>query len=235
MLYLFLSILIISIIFYFCNRYKYENFTTRILYNGDEWNHYRIGDLYSFNKFVGCSSKNPQCRYDDYHNFNFPNSIAHYYTMYNPKNTPKNRDAMLLAIKVVNSRTYTETTECCLHIRVGDVINMGDDSALKYSRKNDTIWWNNVLVWLRSKQIKNIVIMAGSHTKDDERKSLEYINDRKQFLENNGFNISLRLGNSPDQDILTAFNSKYFISTGGTYGKLMKELSSLNNVIVYDL
>lgn len=139
-----------------------------------------------------------------------------------------------MAIKIVDSKTYTEQIECCFHIRVGDVINISDKSALKYSRKNNTVWWNNVLVWLKTKQIKKIVIMAGSHTKIDEHKSIDYINDRKSYLENNGFDVSLRLGNSPDQDILTAFNSKYFVSTGGTYGSLMKELSSLNNVIVYE-
>lgn len=228
--------ILLFIVFYLYNKYTYEYFntTTQLLYNGDQWNHYRIGDLYRFNTFLGCSDKNPKCRYDDYHSFNFPNSIAHFYTMYNQKNIPKNKDAMLLAIKVVDSRIYTESIECCLHIRVGDVINHGDKSALKYSRKNDTLWWDNLLVWLKNKHIKNIVIMAGMHTKLDERKSIDYINDRKVFLEDNGFNLSLRLGNSPDQDIITAFNSKYFVSTGGTYGALMRELSSLNNVSVYN-
>lgn len=224
-------------LFCLCRRYQlstlYEKYTNAAnggtLYNGDYWKEYRIGDLYRFGKFVGCGKKNPGCKDDDYHNIHFPKSIAHYYSIFNNPKKRTNEKAMHLAIKKVNSNHNIDNIDCCFHIRTGDVINISDKTAKKYSRKGDVDWWIQVVKWLKQQNIKTITIMSGSHTLDDQTKSLQYIFDRKAFLEQNGFRVNLRLGKSPDEDILTAYNSNYFVSTGGTYGKLMKSLSALNN------
>lgn len=204
----------------------------KILYNGDYWKEYRIGDLYRFGTFIGCGEKNPKCENDDYHNIHFPHSIAHYYSIFNNPKKQTNKEALHKAVEKVNSTYNIERIECCLHIRVGDVMNMNDNKAKTYSKKGDIAWWNNTVTWLKNNQIKNIAIMAGSHFNVNPTNSLNYIEDRKQFLEKNRFNVTLRLGNSPDEDILTAYNSKYFITTGGTYGKLMKDIASINDTVI---
>ena len=44
------------------------------------------------------------------------------------------------------------------------------------------------------------------------------------FLENNGTNVILRIGQSPDEDILYVSNFKHFIGTGGGYSLLLSKI-----------
>ena len=55
-------------------------------------------------------------------------------------------------------------------------------------------------------------------------KSYEYIMAIKTFLEKNGFEVKLRLRKNPDDDLIYASNSKYFLPSGGGYSKLISML-----------
>ena len=60
------------------------------------------------------------------------------------------------------------------------------------------------------------------------KESENYIKDRKKFLTDHNLTVDLRLGQSPDEDLIMCFYVKHFISTGGGYGKLIKELKKNN-------
>ena len=62
--------------------------------------------------------------------------------------------------------------------------------------------------------------------------SAKYIEDRKNFLLQNipTLNIKYNLGKSPDEDVLLCAYVKHFITTGGGYGKLIKEINELNKM-----
>ena len=56
--------------------------------------------------------------------------------------------------------------------------------------------------------------------------SAQYLENRRRYLIDNipNINIVFRVGKSPDEDILFCKNAKHFISTGGGFGKLLKEI-----------
>lgn len=207
-----------------------------VLYNGDYWNEYRIGDLFRFGSFVGCGKKNPNCMNDKYHEVAFPNSIAFYYHKYNPTNIQSNTASMKKAIDTVSKQLRTPSFECVLHMRVGDVMLLADKKkVVHYTKLDDFEWWQKVMTWVKEHNIKHITIIAGSHTSNiREAPSMTYILQTKKLFEKNNINVTLQIGGSPDLDIVTACNAKHFITTGGTYGKLIKQLALLNNVTVFE-
>ena len=233
---------IISSILYLCSKKGSDkmlesfNLTEKhTLYNGDYWEEYRIGDLYKFGTFIGCKQKNESCENDDYHSLHFPFSIAFYYHMYNYDNIVSNTEAMYKAVKKVNEKFNIPKADCVLHVRVGDVMTKKNKKVFNdYTKKDDSEWWMEVVEWCMNHNINDITIMAGSHLKVDERSSFKYIEDIKNLLNDSLLNVHLQIGNSPDRDILTAYNSNYFISTGGTFGNLMKVMAKLNNVKVFE-
>lgn len=228
LLYFFLSLILLLSVLLSGKTKKNNERNNIILYNGDYWNNYRIGDLYRFGKF-----KNNL--YHKYHMTSFPHSIAYYYHLYNPTDIVSNEKAMKKAINKVQHIINYKKVESVLHIRVGDV--MSQKNTNRYSKVNNVEWWDNYIKWLKTYNVKNVTIIAGSHNQKLPHKwtkSINYLLDRKVYLENNGLSVGLSIGNSPDEDIITAYNSKYFASTGGGYGFLMKTLSKLNNVNIYN-
>ena len=123
-----------------------------------------------------------------------------------------------------------------MHIRIGDILckyiyphNLRN-TPLIYAKKGDTVWWNDVINYIKKNNIKKVVIIAGSLFKKCLKESKDYIEDRIQFLKQNGLKIKYNLGQSPDDDILMCAYVKHFITTGGGYGNLIKQLNKLNKL-----
>jgi cobalamin biosynthesis Co2+ chelatase CbiK len=93
-----------------------------------------------------------------------------------------------------------------------------------YSKQGDNSWWSEILDYIRNNGINEVVIVAGLHQEKCLKESEEYIINRKTFLENNGLKVTLRLGSSPDEDILLCYYVKHFKSTGGGYGQLINQI-----------
>jgi hypothetical protein len=237
----FILIMIFSIVFSKKNSKleHFDQYKSYKLYNGDYWQEYRIGDLYRFGTFVGCGYKNKGCNDDKYHMKYFPNSIAYFYQVYNPKNLKQNKIAMKKAIEeVIRMQKKHDNLKNVLHLRVGDVMLLSNRAKQNiYSKNDDKIWWSEYLKWCKQNQLREVLIIAGSHNVKSRQKwkpSLDFIFKIKCLLEANGIHVELKIGGSPDDDIISAFSAKYFASTGGTFGKLIKELSKHNNVNVYE-
>jgi hypothetical protein len=209
----------------------------RILYTGDYWNEYRIGDLYHLwhkeMTFSRDRTNMPNCRQGRcfpidlyYHRTHFPGSIAANYHEHNVNGTNNNKVAMMEAIRDYEKSHPYIPTDCVLHMRVGDVVN---DNLTMYTKIDNKPWWDRLITQLGTHpEIKTITIIAGMHKKIPEQKSIEFINSVQTMLNARGYKVVLNLGRSPDDDILTAYHSKYVVSTGGGYGRLLVEFACDN-------
>ena len=207
------------------------NEISRLLYNGDEWNSYRLGDVYFLDENDRIYDPN---FYENvlYHKTHFPGSIANEYINTNTSGR-ENKKLMKNIIQSKSKDTSRHNDTLFLHIRVGDVICVKDNDwmnkvngPLYYSKVGNVTWWNDVLKYIQSNNITKVVIISGVHKKLCLQESANYISDRSAFLKENipGLKISYRLGQSPDEDILMCYYVKHFISTGGGYGLLIKEI-----------
>ena len=220
----FFVFLFIVFAFYWFNK---DNFNSP-LYNGDQWNKYRLGDVYNVSK------KNSLYKPWGignilYHKTEFPGSIANEYINRNKID----KENYNLLKEIIDSKTIDRSDNpdtLFLHIRIGDVLCEKTlwlnkiNGPKSYSKVGETDWWNDILTYIRENQINRVVILAGSHKRSCLKESEDYIEDRKKFLIENGLNVDLRLGQSPDEDLIMCFYGKHFISTGGGYGNMIKHL-----------
>jgi len=199
------------------------------LYNGDKWANYRLGDVFLISK----NNRMYSPKYFDnilYHKTEYPGTIANEYIN---KNTTEGKNVQLIQ-QIIESKTkdtYNYPDTLFLHIRVGDVICVKDNEwinqvngPLYYSKVGDTDWWNGVLDYIAKNKITKVVIVSGSHKSECLGESMSYLDDRKEFLEKNGLHVVYRLGQSPDEDLIMCYYVKHFITTGGGYGNMIKEI-----------
>jgi len=228
----FILVLILVLILALINQTKQkfgEETLANSLYNGDKWNKYRLGDVF----YGELDSK----YYDPNHGWNivyhktkYPGTIANEYINKNTENKNYKLLREIIESRTSDKNTYPETL--FLHIRVGEVICKSVDwtndveKLLVYSKVGDDQWWNDVKEYILSNNIKKVVIIAGTHTTECLDESAKYIEDRKNFFEREipGIKVEYRLGQSPDDDLILVYYVKHFISTGGGFGRLIKEL-----------
>ena len=136
-----------------------------------------------------------------------------------------------------------EDNSFVLHMRVGDVLcrhhaNVkrwfaASSSMIKhYTKKDNPEWWRDILKFMNEKNLDKVYIIVGSHTPYCLLESEDFIMDRVNMFKKNGKDVVLRIGNSPDADILWVRRAKYFKSTGGGYGKVLG-IASQENSDVY--
>ena len=228
------TILIVCLFFKHCQEFlkRKESFT---LYNGDEYLEYRLGDLYylwsSNTKYPEKNISNENCKIGrcfavdgKYHQKYFPNSIADKYHQFNTNNSKRNTQALMKAVKTYAlENNFNRKYSFVFHLRIGDVIE-----------NNQSNYYSNVYLENLSEytDINHVHIVAGMHQKNDESKSLAFIEQIKNELLNRNYNVTLVLGNSPDHDVMMAYNAKYIASSGGGYGRLLIEVA-VNNGATY--
>jgi hypothetical protein len=200
------------------------------LYNGDDWANYRLGDVFYQDlnsEFYDLNSDNNVL----YHKNKYAGTIANEYINKNNQNNNYKLLQNIIESRITNKNTYPDTL--FLHIRVGDVLCVKDDEWLNkvngplyYSKVGDTNWWNKLINYIKDSNIKRVVIISGSHMNKCLTESVKYIEDRKDFLisEVPELKVEYRLGQSPDDDIILVYYVKHFITTGGGYGNMIKEI-----------
>ena len=198
---------------------------------------YRIGEMLQSEKY-----RNDKLG-KEYHLKMFPNSIVSKYL----KISNENNNYILLKeiIKNTSLKKYNEILPknyCLVQLRVGDVIDLDKwsvDDFLNQERlyKNginyvkDKKFFANKIYTLKNYNVKNILISAGSHfLLDSFKKSYEYINKIKKIFENEIFNVKLLLGIHPDDNMIISLNADYFIESGGSYSKLLANIT--NGIII---
>ena len=159
-------------------------------------------------------------------------------------------------IEIVNNKFYRDininkSTDCLMHVRVGDVIDelcSGKHFLNKFYRNINTKNEKKKLKIIRCNYIKplkyfqqkikkliemgitKVYLMAGAHIKLPSYKySTYYINKIVEEIEKAGLQVELKLGGSPDDDLLFSMNFDYFIPSEGQYCRLIKELNEKIN------
>jgi hypothetical protein len=159
-------------------------------------------------------------------------------------------------IGIINNKFYRDininkSTDCLMHVRVGDVIDelcSGQNFLNKFYKnitkktekdKKNIVWCHYMkpLKYFQQKikkliklGITKVYLMAGAHIKLTSYKySTYYINKILEEIEKAGLQVELKLGGSPDDDLLFSMNFDYFIPSEGQYCRLIKELNQKIN------
>lgn len=187
----------------------------------------------------------------NYHDI-YPNSILSEYLKLS-NYTEQDWDTL---IEIVNNKFYRDininkSTDCLMHVRVGDAIdelcsgqnflNKFYKNITKMDNKNksniircDYIkplkYFQQKIKKLIEMGITKVYLMAGAHIKLPSYKySTYYINKIVEEIEKAGLQVELKLGGSPDDDLLFSMNFDYFIRSEGQYCRLIKELNQKIN------
>ena len=210
------------------------------LYN-KQWDYYRIGDVFKWGKSLNYKSIK-------YHEEQFPDSIA---AEYLTKIKDNERNDINLFKNILDNRpklkNLPEKNSFVLHMRVGDVFCKStagelDPQQLKeigidkwhdhYTKKDNPDWWYDILAFMNEKNIDKLYIIVGSHSPECLLESSDFIMDRVNMFKKNDKYVFLRIGNSPDEDILWAQHAKNFATTGGGYGKLIGKCVKKNGGVL---
>lgn len=159
-------------------------------------------------------------------------------------------------IEIVHNKFYRDininkSTDCLMHVRVGDVIDelcSGQNFLNKFYKninKKQEKWTSKLIICKYIKPLKyfqqkikkliemgitKVYLMAGAHIKLPSYKySTYYINKIVEEIEKAGLQVELKLGGSPDDDLLFSMNFDYFILSEGQYCRLIKELNQKIN------
>jgi uncharacterized membrane protein len=196
------------------------NISEKQLYNGKEWEGYRLGDI--IKKYQNVAEKSFK---------KFPNSIgAKYYSLTKKKNELDILNQIIHSPEFIKYHSPKNT--CSLHLRLGDILSK---HLIKQDRYYHPISYyeNHVIPQLKKYEINEIDVIAGTHYNMYLVKSMEYLLNLIIILEKHNINIKkIRLGNSPDEDFVFMCTSKYFIRSGGGYSSLICEMIKKNNGIV---
>ena len=208
------------------------------LYN-KQWDHYRIGDVYNWGK-----GNDHDYNSIKYHEEQFPDSIA---AEYLTKLKDNEKNDINLFKNILDNRpklkNLPEKNSFVLHMRVGDVFckHKGYWMSMKggvkgminrYTKKDDPKWWSDILAFMNEKNIDKLYIIVGSHSPECLIESSDFIMDRVNMFKKNNKYVFLRIGNSPDEDILWAQHAKNFASTGGGYGRLIEKCVKKNGGVL---
>jgi len=239
-------ILIIYLIYCYIQNNNNNNKDEFNLYSS--WNGYRLGDIVG-----GAGGTEPIKQL--HNNKLFDNSIAKKYL--EQCNNVKGDYKLLTNIVHDHCKSNNQNNQntCIVHLRTGDIFDSWW-STMNINKINKM--WNDELYDTKSMfkyyfsknhylqkidklnkiNIQNIIILAGSHYKDDQNKNIfpnssHYINLVKNLFQNNGFNVELRLGNIPDDDVCLVYNNKYFLPSKGQFTKILTKIcEEKGNIII---
>ena len=223
-------ILVLILVFFYFKKKKFTNtIDYKKIYNGGQWNKYRLGDV--FLQHLDYPHYDPN--YDDnilYHKTEYKCYIANEYINKNNENQNYKLLNTIIDSKSKDKSDYPNTL--FLHIRVGDILcdsitYVEGGGALYYAKKGDINWWNEIVEYIQINNISKVIIIAGSHTNRCLKESNNYILDRTDFLmsELPNLKIDYRIGQSPDDDVLICAYVKHFKTTGGGFGNLINDIN----------
>ncbi len=192
------------------------------LYNGPEWDGYRIGDFLKYKKMQ-----------DKSYVSKYPGSIAEKYLEIN-KGEFKNNNTQSILKALEETCNEEDSGHVVIHLRIGDVTDRylrkygractrkRYVSPEKYKRIGEEIKKRGIN---RNKKIK---IIAGIHLKKVDghqinvQDSIDYINEVKKQLDLGDIEV---VSGSPDRDMCMASNAALFIPSKGGFSELAAHMT----------
>jgi hypothetical protein len=217
----FLSVIIITLLFLYINIYHKETFID----NKKKWENYRLGDIYKY--YTDLKHEKVKYGYINSIPSKYHGSIGAEYVL---KNESKNINFNLL-LKIVNERTKKMTyspnsNELILHLRIGDAIQGYNSKTDKfdylsnYATKLETLT-KNINIFKN----KRVIIFYGNHVSRAKKKYSElYLTHLRQLFKNNNIKFEETSNGDPDEDFLIMCNAKTFIKSGGGYSNLIAQV-----------
>jgi hypothetical protein len=188
------------------------------------WFHYRLGDMvrYSSVRRLGGREKHYEL---------YPDSLASQYMR--ETDISDNLDVLINLIRKYPQNLRPKEDELVVHLRAGNVIDKSEYTVEELLEKRRPFGVHNLnyvkpLSFYKrhlnkiEKQIKKITLVAGGNLTHDFTKSKEYIQAIKSLFEKSGFDVQVRLGNPPDDDFIYMCRSRFFISSGGHFSRLVR-------------
>ena len=183
------------------------------LYTG--WENYRIGDLFlwgdQYESVKGITLRG------------FPNSIGARYI--HAGGGTRNYDAMVSVLRAepVSSANTPGPDSVVVHLRIGDV--------WEESRYNGQSFYQVPLSFYEQHlgelpaDITNAILVGGAHIRyDSYPRSSVYIDRVREYFRGRGFTVQLRLGRTPDDDIIFMTRARYFMQSGGGFSYLLAQM-----------
>ena len=160
---------------------------------------------------------------------NYPGSIVAEYASRTDKS--ENYEVLADIVKKRGSNLLKDLDTCVLHLRVGDVIDSVIDAGhsieeiVKERISTNGLHWghytpslSDILEGLdKISDTKDVTIVAGTHLTCNKDNSCKYIEAIEEGLRENGYKVSLRLGEKPDDDYVLMCLARNFVSSGGNY------------------
>jgi hypothetical protein len=213
------------------------------------WEKYRLSDMLRNPRvrYGACNIKKYKSEYERYL-IEFPNSIATKYISTLSESEKELGGVELNKLtRILQSFPKVEQDEksIYIHLRIGDVCVADNDVRFNRRMTPQEICYHGVLLKYGNKEkyycnpwchydkkikecVKNgankrIIIVSGMHTLDKGiEESKEVIRLYKLQLEQNGYEVDLHIGNTPDSDFILLYRANYFIEGGGGYGELIR-------------
>ena len=192
-----------------------------------------------------CTSAHWANTVEDFHCSAWPASLACRYCR--ATNEENNYKALADIIQNVDSANTPEADVAVAHLRVGDVLsdNWLGAGGSSVERILDGppicsgVWTNedhggetrrcyiknlayyDIQIRKLPPSVRTVYLVAGSHHRGGYQRSSDYIRGVRNFFNSKGFRVHLRLGGSPDEDVVFMSRAKHFIQGGGGFSILL--------------
>ena len=196
---------------------------------------YRLGDMVKNeifrNKEVG----------KQYHYDHFVDSIA---TQYMQRTDKDNQYDILIEIvkdRTIDKKFIPPKDMLLIHLRTGNVIDDTPFTAeeflsreIKYNNGYNYVkpisYYQNKLSEIQKLKIRSIMLITGFYMNlESSEKSLEYLYRIGEYFRNKGFKVFQRIDFNADDDFVYMCNAKYFISSGGGFSLIIKNIIQKRN------
>jgi len=214
-------------------RYIYNRYTRPIydIYNGPEWDEYRLGDVIKGWMFPRPEDK----KYLKNVHIKWPNSIADKYMkrVGYPQSFKNNDMDTLRDIFTDMDHDTPDNDTVVIHVRIGDISS--PKTATKVHIKNrvrDIPYYKRMRTLIeRYPAIRKVRIIAGAHKNMNQRESSEMLNDVMGVFRD--YDTQVVLTHNPDKDFYYMCHSKYFVKSGGGFSNLIEKYVRENGSIAF--
>ena len=216
-----LVLLLITVIYFYQN----PSHPIYDIYNGPEWDHYRLGDIIN-----GWSWENNDSHYLRDVKHKWSNSIAYLYMKHvGYPSSFKNNDLPTLRyiFSTMNEKQPTADT-LVIHIRLGDVLT----HKRKEEYVRDLPFYKRMHAKLKDyPEIKKVAFVAGAHLDKNKEASSKMLYDTMRVFRD--YDTQLLLTHDPDKDFYYMCHSKYFMKSGGGFSNLIEAYVRKNGGVVF--
>lgn len=193
---------------------------------------YRLGDMFMMSerdRYFNIGGKT-------YHLKNYPNSIISEYMR--RTQDPSNYDILY---QIIKERTTLENKpskyDLVVHLRLGDVIDNTNDEVddLLHSQKKyitlykkeyvrPSSYYKKIFKQIRGCPISKVVLVGGFANS----KNCKYVKKIEKMFQDEGYEVNLRIGESPDKDFIYMCNSHHFVKSGGNFSNIICKIVKMN-------